>query len=89
MGQESYYTSSNTGGIKRGDSAETGDLQAQPDELFKKKQKKAEDESPEDLTILDEDGPGTWPHRARREAAIAAFPVSGAPPTLPCDPVRP
>lgn len=28
MGQESHYTSSNLGGIKRGDSAETGDLEA-------------------------------------------------------------
>lgn len=30
MGQESHYTSSNLGGIKRGDSDETGDLEAQP-----------------------------------------------------------
>lgn len=30
MGQESNYTSANTGGIKRGDSAETGDLKAKP-----------------------------------------------------------
>jgi len=30
MGTESRYTSPNTGGIKRGDSAETGDLEARP-----------------------------------------------------------
>jgi hypothetical protein len=30
MGTESNYTSPNTGGIKRGDSAETGDLEARP-----------------------------------------------------------
>lgn len=30
MGQESHYTSSSLGGIKRGDSEETGDLEAQP-----------------------------------------------------------
>jgi len=30
MGQESHYTSANLGGIKRGDSEETGDLEAQP-----------------------------------------------------------
>ncbi len=30
MGQESHYTSANLGGIKRGDSSETGDLDAQP-----------------------------------------------------------
>ncbi len=32
MGTESHYTSANSGGIKRGDSAETGDLSAQPTE---------------------------------------------------------
>ena len=32
MGTESHYTSANTGGIKRGDSAETGDLEAKPTE---------------------------------------------------------
>ena len=30
MGTESHYTSSNMGGIKRGDGVETGDLEAQP-----------------------------------------------------------
>src|SRR4051812_23697995 len=32
MGQQSHYTSSNLGGVKRGDSAETGDLEAGPTE---------------------------------------------------------
>lgn len=32
MGQESHYTSASLGGIKRGDSEETGDLEAQPTE---------------------------------------------------------
>ncbi len=32
MGQESHYTSASLGGIKRGDSDETGDLEAQPTE---------------------------------------------------------
>ncbi len=32
MGNESNYTSRSTGGIKRGDRAETGDLEAQPNE---------------------------------------------------------
>ncbi|HVW83204.1 MAG TPA: hypothetical protein VHB50_00920 [Bryobacteraceae bacterium] len=32
MGLESNYTSANVGGIKRGDSAETGDLEAKPTE---------------------------------------------------------
>ncbi len=32
MGQESHYTSASLGGIKRGDSDETGDLEARPTE---------------------------------------------------------
>jgi len=32
MGSESHYTSSNLGGIKRGDGADTGDLEAAPTE---------------------------------------------------------
>jgi hypothetical protein len=57
MGQESNYTTANTGGVKRGDSAETGDLQARPDELSKKAKKKDADRSADDLTVLDEDDP--------------------------------
>ena len=32
MGSESNYTSASTGGIKRGDRAETGDLEARPND---------------------------------------------------------
>ncbi len=32
MGTSSHYTSANLGGVKRGDSEETGDLEAQPTE---------------------------------------------------------
>jgi hypothetical protein len=49
-----YYTAANQGGIKRGDSAETGDLEAQPSET-------ADNADPEEeldeLTVKDADDP--------------------------------
>jgi hypothetical protein len=51
----SNYTSPNLGGIKRGDSDETGDLAARP--MAKSKAKPPADSDLEDLTVMDADDP--------------------------------
>ena len=59
----SNYTSANTGGIKRGDSAETGDLEAQPSETAYNAESVSGQLPPEtgdeldELTIMDADDP--------------------------------
>jgi hypothetical protein len=51
----SNYTSPNLGGIKRGDSEETGDLAARP--MAKSKGRKPADGELGDLTVMDADDP--------------------------------
>jgi hypothetical protein len=57
MGSESHYTSSNMGGIKRGDGAETGDLEAQPtvpiEKMGSSKHKPPREAGPEGINTAD------------------------------------
>ncbi len=49
----SHFTSSNLGGIKRGDSEETGDMEARPSE----KPHRAGNSEVDELTVMDADDP--------------------------------
>lgn len=51
----SNYTSPNSGGIKRGDSDETGDLAARP--MAKSNHRQAADGALDELTVMDADDP--------------------------------